>query len=329
MQKANSVFGLMPLEMLNMLRKRQGKSWRYAEVVDEVRLRKYMNRYFINGGRIELSNDCPCCKINTLEWDYPLFNICFFENVLKNIIYCLANGYKPVVSFVNTKDNVNLWEEFFCQPFDVSSADEVEINCDVKTAPIYFPTFPTSEDVKLIGKLYGAFWKPNKETALYFEREYNSLIAGKRVLGVLSRGTDYIATKPKGHPIQPNIEELIQKTEEQMKSLNCDSIYLATEEYTVVQKFEEVFPRRIITNKRRYFDEYYSIHDDCSSALISAVDTGRENDGYWKSMEYLSSINLLSRCCGLVAGCCGGSRAAMYLNNGKYEYAYLFDLGTY
>lgn len=325
MGKANILLEKLPLSCLNFIRKRKGKNWRHAEVVEEIRLRKYLKTAWEEGDFI----NNPVCKIVDLEWDYTLFNACFFENVIKNMLYCLSNGYKPIVSFVNSKDNVNLWEELFAQPYDVSDENIVGEICDVKTAPIYMPAFPNSEDVKIFGKLYEAFWKPNQKTALYFENEYNALIAGKRVLGVLSRGTDYVATQPKGHPIQPSVEQLIEKTREQMNLLHCDAIYLATEEYAVVQKFKDAFPGKIITNKRKYFDEYYSIHNNCSSALISAVDTGRENDNYWKSIEYLSSINLLSKCCGLVAGCCGGSRAALYLNNGKYEYSYLFQLGMY
>lgn len=55
----------------------------------------------------------------------------------------------------------------------------------------------------------------------------------------------------------------------------------------------------------------------------------RENDSYYKSLEYFSSVLLLSKCQGLIAGNCGGSRAAMYMNDGKYEFSYLFDLGLY
>ena len=31
----------------------------------------------------------------------------------------------------------------------------------------------------------------------------------KNILGVLTRGTDYISKKPKDHPIQPNITDVI------------------------------------------------------------------------------------------------------------------------
>ncbi|MDR0507244.1 MAG: hypothetical protein LBH32_10600 [Dysgonamonadaceae bacterium] len=46
-------------------------------------------------------------------------------------------------------------------------------------------------------------------------------------------------------------------------------------------------------------------------------------------ISYLSSICLLSRCNALIAGNCGGSAAALYINNFKYEYWHLFNLGLY
>lgn len=39
-------------------------------------------------------------------------------------------------------------------------------------------------------------------------------------------------------------------------------------------------------------------------------------------------MNILSKCGGLVAGQCGGSFAAFYMNGGKYRYAYFWDIGV-
>lgn len=73
MGTVNNLMGLMPFGLLNILGKYLGKKWRYAEVVDEVRLKKYMRLVFCEGKKEIVSDNCPCCNINTLEWDYPLF----------------------------------------------------------------------------------------------------------------------------------------------------------------------------------------------------------------------------------------------------------------
>ena len=100
-------------------------------------------------------------------------------------------------------------------------------------------------------------------------------------------------------------------------------IYLATEELQVVERFEKEFPNCILTNKRMYFDQY----DFSNGMYLNDIIIDRERDKYWRGMEYLSSICLLSRCGGLVAGACGGSYGAFYMSNGGYRYTYFWNLG--
>lgn len=326
MGQAQRLFSLLPKHVLDEIYRKKDAHWRYSEAINEVRIKKYLEGC-VKGNKNQIA-PTSFCEINKLEWDYPIFNICFFENVIKCGTFCLTNGKLPVVTFVNSRDRVNLWETIMEQPYGLPETP-VKDSCKDEKPPLYFPAFPSSDLDMYFGYLYNVFWKPNNAVKEYFDEEYRTLLEGKRVLGVLSRGTDYITTKPKGHPRQPEIKELIPKVEKAFSELKCEAIYLATEEYRVQMEFEKAFPGKIIINKRVYFDQYYDIFENNHRALISAVDSGREKDSYWKSVEYLSSVNLLSKCCGLVAGCCGGSRAAYYLNNGKYEYCYLFNLGLY
>ena len=105
---------------------------------------------------------------------------------------------------------------------------------------------------------------------------------------------------------------------------------MATEEEKIYQMFEEAFPGQIIINKRQYYDEFYEIKNKFGDeARISWVHNDRENDNYYKSLEYLSSVFLLSKCNALIGGSCGGTQAAIYMNGNQYEYKYLFDLGLY
>lgn len=298
---------------------------RYVDFLANIRLNKYVEETNFEkltlGGRI-------ICIIDKGEWDYPLFQISFLNNMLANIVDCLSKGYAPMVCFKNTRDNINLWEQFLEQMFEVGGQKVVIY--DKKRAPLYFPLVPSNQDVEKFSSLLKRVLILNESTKDYIEKEYNTIIRGKRVLGVLCRGTDYTANKPKGHPVQPEVEEIIIHVNEKIKELNCDYIYLATEEERILKQFLEVFPNRILTNSRYYYDEFYSIKERMGDlARISQVDNGRENGNYYKSLEYLSSIYLLSKCNAFVAGNCGGSRAALYLNDNSYEYCYLFDCGTY
>ena len=125
------------------------------------------------------------------------------------------------------------------------------------------------------------------------------------------------------------MSEVLEDVRRIMEKRKYDAIYLATEELAIQEQFKKAFPEKIIINKRKYFDSYYDIKKVNKDALISAVHFERENDNYYKGLEYFSSIVLLSKCTALIAGNCGGSRAALYMNDNAYEYVYLYDKGIY
>lgn len=311
------------LKICGLLKNKLG----YYEQVERIRLSNFVRKTdFHNLDVSKMTN----CSIELAEFDYKLFNMCFFNNMLRNIIYCLSKGYRPVVNFKSSKEKVNIWEEFLKQPYNrtINKMEDV-CKCDIKNALLYIPVFPNDEEIQLFGEIYKVFLNFNDDIQKYIDEEYNKLLLGKRVLGVLCRGTDYLALKPKGHPVQPTLDEVIEEVKVKMKELNCDYIYLATEELGIDKRFNEEFPGKIIINKRKYFDDYYKLKSDGKIVQISQVHFNRENDNYYKSLEYFSSIVLLSKCCGLIAGNCGGSRAALYLNKGKYEYKHLFNKGLY
>lgn len=292
-----------------------------------IRLEKFVKKTDFNSLN---TSKYPICYIRKATWDYPLFHMYFLTNMLDNIVYCLSKGYKPIVQYKNSS-NINLWTQFLEQPYSLEiNNDSMELECDKLDAYLCWPLNPTRDDISIFSKLYKTFVKPNKETEQYFNNEYELIIKGKRVLGVLCRGTDYTANKPKGHPIQPTVDDVIALAKSKMEELNCEWIYLATEEQVIFDRFEKNFPQKILVNKRKYFDEFYEIKKDVGeNARISNVHFSRENDSYYKSLEYFSSVNLLSKCTALIAGNCGGSRAALYLNNNEYEFWHLFDLGVY
>ena len=296
-------------------------------LLESIRLDKFLNNTDFESLD---TNKYPICYIRKAAWDYPLFHMYFIVNMLDNIIYCLSKGYKPIIEFKNS-DNINLWEQFLEQPCGPEGSKELdEIECDELDAYLHWPLCPTSDEISRYARLYNLFVKPNRQTQKYFDNEYETIIKGKRVLGVLCRGTDYTSNKPSGHPVQPSVNDVISLVKLKMTELDCNWIYLATEERSIFEQFEKAFPHQILVNKRKYYDEFYEIKKrEGENARISWGHFGRERDSYYKSLEYFSSVNLLSKCTALIAGNCGGSRTALYLNNNEYEYWHLFDLGVY
>lgn len=264
-------------------------------------------------------------------YNYFVFNVCFLDNMLSCIVHALSNGYIPVIQLDHRKTGWNDWDVFFNQPFienDTNQAIET-VNCDVKvgylTSSYRSPFVPN--EFKIWCKLYKDFVIFNQKTKDYLESEYTNLIKpGMRIIGVKCRGTDYITKKPKNHPVQPEVAELINLTKVKMMELNIQYVFLATEEKRIAAQFQQEFPDQVLVNEQCYYDEiYYKNSLNCSWE----VSFERNNDNYLKGIEYLSSIYLLSKCNALIAGNCGGSRAALYMNDMKYEYWKLFDLGVY
>lgn len=324
MNNIYKVYGILPNDLMRFVENRVKNRDRKA-LLQSIRLEKFLRTTDFE--KLDTSK-YPVCCITKATWDYPLFHMYFIVNMLDNILYCLSNKYKPLIQFENS-EKINLWEQFLEQLYFVSPQDK-KYQCNELDASLSWPLNPTKEEISKFGKLYRTFVKPNEQTQKYFDNEYEKLIKGKRVLGVLCRGTDYTANKPKNHPIQPEVDDVIALVKEKLDELKCEWIYLATEEEKIADKFEKAFPGKILVNKRKYYDEFDAIRENQGeNARISWVHFDRENDNYYKSLEYFSSVNLLSKCTALIAGNCGGSRTALYLNNNHYEYSYLFDLGIY
>lgn len=144
--------------------------------------------------------------------------------------------------------------------------------------------------------------------------------SGKRILGVLVRGTDYVAVKPHGHPIPPTAEQAIEKAQEVMNSEGFDAVYLATEDKNILAKFQAAFEDKLLLPEAEYFDYDY----DDGKYLVSYMN----NDKYMLGLNYLVSMLFLSQCPGFITSYTSGSAGVMFLSEG-FQYLYTFDLGMY
>ena len=109
-----------------------------------------------------------------------------------------------------------------------------------------------------------------------------------------------------------------------MQKYGYERIYLATEDERIYDQFVAAFPGLILVNKRSYYDKAMAKQN---VKAIGLVQFKRENDNYWKGLEYLSSIYIVSKCCALLAGFCGATQLALLLNNDHYERFKVYDLG--
>ena len=152
------------------------------------------------------------------------------------------------------------------------------------------------------------------------DKKYTELFANQSILGVFIRGTDYVALKPKGHYIQPTVEELHLKIDEFLSKHKVDRIFLVTEDYDIYQKLEQRYGERIFTSDTDFVKEY-----NTSDYISSSLST----DPYVRGLNYLIRVLLLAKCPYIVSGITNGSLFALTVKSGEYSDDYWFDLGLY
>jgi hypothetical protein len=178
---------------------------------------------------------------------------------------------------------------------------------------------------KYYNSLFKLYIRPNKSTQDYFTSDENKIfIKNRKVLGVLCRGTDYTQKKPAGHEIQPNPNDVIIKVKDVLNKYKCTHIYLATEDQDIYNVFRKHFEDILLSNGQIRFSgkELENVQ------YLANVPQKRERDKYFLALEYLSSVNILSKCSCFIGGQTMGTFGVYALTKG-FEYAYVYNLGKY
>lgn len=231
--------------------------------------------------------------------------------ILGGITYARNHHMIPIVDMQNIKNQYlpeyllgvhNAWEDFFEQvsEFGVS---EVYNSRNVVLSGI-------NAHVDCIMNATDIVYRQNVIQQL--NKTYKELFPVKgKVLGVVYRGTDYNVVY--SHATPWKVADYIAYIKKYMKKIKYDYIFLATEVEEVTAAFKSEFGNCVFwVNQQRYSASerrwLYSIHFD------------RENDEFKKGIEYITVLELLSRCDAIVGTNTGTVRAAIALNNSQYEY---------
>ena len=229
-----------------------------------------------------------------------------------------ANNHQmiPVVDMQNIKNQYlseklirkhNSWEDFF-EPLNKYSLDEVYDSQDVVLSGI---------DTHITGKLEVNSTVYKQDIAHQLQMVYIELFpTDGKVLGVIYRGTDY--NRAYRHTASGDLDLYIKYIKKYMSQIRYDYIFLATEVEDATIRFKKEFgnqvfwveQKRYTASERRWL---YSIHFD------------RENDEFKKGLEYITVLDLLSKCNAIVGTNTGTVRAAIALNQEKYEYVNIIE----
>lgn len=276
----------------------------------------------------------------SINWTIPAGLFAVLKDVLSHIEYAVERNMIPIVNMHNSKNAAAFqgfstteepWESLFEQPMsyglnDIKNSKNITLSCknphSKEKYAIGIRIMENKERLLSTSKLFKKYIRPNSPIQDFLDTEHNRIIGTQqRVLGVLCRGTDYTLKKPKYHPIQPDPKDMIVKAAEVMEKFNCNKIFLATEDQTAYELFKEHFGDNLLTNDYKKF----TTKDLDEVKYISQI----ENNQQQQQMGYLSSINILSKCCCFIGGRTGGTIGVYLMKEGTFEYDYIWDIGCY
>jgi hypothetical protein len=156
----------------------------------------------------------------------------------------------------------------------------------------------------------------------------DAVIRDQRMLGVLLRGSDYIASAMGGSSRPRKVAEVAPVIEKWFREGGYDRIFLATEDGDLLDDMVKTFGERVIcVSQERYRIADFQGKMTTISELDRARHPGRAYDDYVEdtTVNYLYALYMLSRCSAFMYSChCGGVSLARQFNEDRFEKLYSF-----
>jgi hypothetical protein len=253
------------------------------------------------------------------------------------IVYAAQRGYIPVIDQQNYPNQYlsatllhqeNAWEYFFEQPGGHTLKDIARSKNIIICRGKYFRSLFKKDlaDLAVQRQYYKKYIRFNEPTRQYIKEDCaNVFQPGRKILGVLCRGTDYLAGKGFYTPVQPDTLSVVEKARQVMQERNCTHLYLATEDEAIYDLFKEHFGQQLLVNRQKRFRR--DAADWAKGQRIFDVPMDIEQKKHL-TLDYLSSLSVLAKCSCFVGVPCTGASSVYCLTDG-FEYDYVYDLGRY
>ncbi len=221
----------------------------------------------------------------------------------------------------------NVWEDFF-EPLNEYQPEEVKqskcvLLCDDKLDafnPYVAEQYFNPQHMRAICRKY---LRLNGEMAVYVNKVKQKLfpLEGRKVLGVIARGTDYRYGGFDDLPIPMDDKDYIELVRRKMEEWKCEELLLATEDADILEKFGQAgFGSRL-----KYMDQDRYRYTDIHKPGILIVNMQKDEHDYHDEMPYLAILWLLSECNSIISNCrCGAYEVADFMNGDTYEHRYCY-----
>jgi len=216
-----------------------------------------------------------------------------------------------------------LVEKYFA--VDIWSPESTESNTLVVPGPViinktqYYTCLPATLEVTAIAPGFRA----------EMDEYYDAVLGGRKVLGVLIRGSDYLTVGFGGIRKMATVEQMVPKIRQWMADYGYQKLFLATEDSDILARMKMEFGRDMIALAQ----ERLSVRNLRQGQIISDYEKEHNKEDYEARLEdttinYFYALYILSRCDAfLCSGQCNGWDNVLSLNAGKFEHSYKFTVG--
>ena len=165
--------------------------------------------------------------------------------------------------------------------------------------------------------------------AMEMDEYYDAIFGGRKTLGVLIRGSDYIATGLSGSRKMASVEQMVPTIRKWMKDYGYEKIFLATEDADILAQMRKEFGKSMAALSQRRL----SVSDLKEGQIIADYEKEHANGDYAEKLEdttvnYFYALYLLSKCDAFIcSGQCNGWDTVISLNEDRFERSYKFAVG--
>lgn len=273
------------------------------------------------------------CKMGGLFSFYKVFISCMLKFIIKGYIPILEVESYPTIfnGFKANSSTINHWEYFFNQPFNyklekvLKNAKTIKYyNCKREHSTPQYHDFYSK-------KIAIDFWHNFVKTYIPIKneiiKELNNIMktlfkSSNNILGILTRGTDYLAKKPKKHPIPPSSKRIINDIKKMDKINSYKWIFLVTEDDIIRKKISNEFKEKIKYIKPK-------IEIDYNYKRKKYLAFNKNIKGNLDNLKiYLINVLILSKCIDIITARTNGAIGAFIFTEG-FRNTKVYYLGEY
>lgn len=255
--------------------------------------------------------------------------------VISHIFYAYEKGWIPVVDQLNFPEynsmdfpingTRNAWEYYWNQPSYVSLEDAYKSKRVVFSRRNFMSQWDLgySPENYYNSDLLNAYhnvcnsFSTNDFTLNYINQHKSIFPSVGKVLGVNVRIGGHSLKSlnyADGHPVQPEIAELIRIVKLRMLDWNLDYVFIASDNDYSIQAFRAAFHDRLLVfeRMRTEFGKEYEMDKE--------KEMYKKENLFQTSLDYLTEMYLLSCCDALIGSITSGFRFAIVQGFGKYEH---------